>query len=61
VKTAEINVHVHGTVLTAKEKSEDFIKSIDATGEKLAMQLAKYKTRLRAKDKMKVRAIKEKE
>jgi putative sigma-54 modulation protein len=61
VKTAEINLHVHGTVLTAKEKSEDFIKSIDATGEKLASQLAKYKTKLRAKDKTKVRAINEKE
>jgi putative sigma-54 modulation protein len=61
VKTAEINLHVHGSVLTAKEKSEDFIKSIDATGEKLAAQLTKYKTKLRAKDKTKVRAINEKE
>jgi putative sigma-54 modulation protein len=61
VKTAEINLHVHGAVLSAREKSEDFIKSIDATGEKLAMQLAKYKTRLRAKDKVKVRALKEQE
>jgi putative sigma-54 modulation protein len=61
VKTAEINLHVHGSVLSAKEKSEDFIKSIDATGEKLATQLTKYKTKLRAKDKAKVRAINEKE
>lgn len=61
VKTAEINLHVHGSVLSAKEKSEDFIKSIDATGEKLATQLTKYKTKLRAKDKAKVRAIHEKE
>ena len=60
IKTAEINLHVHGTVLSAKEKSEDFIKSIDATGEKLAMQLAKYKTRLRSKNKGKVRELKEK-
>ncbi|MEW6509511.1 MAG: ribosome-associated translation inhibitor RaiA [Bacteroidota bacterium] len=60
VKTAEINLYVHGTVLSARERSEDFIKSIDATGEKLAMQLAKYKTRLHAKDKGKVRAIKQK-
>jgi putative sigma-54 modulation protein len=60
VKTAEVNLRVHGAVLTAREKSEDFIKSIDATAEKLAMQLAKYKTKLRHKDKEKVRAIKQK-
>jgi putative sigma-54 modulation protein len=61
VKTAEINLHVYGSVLSAKEKSEDFIKSIDATGEKLATQLRKYKTKLRAKDKVKARAIHEKD
>jgi putative sigma-54 modulation protein len=61
VKTAEINLHVHGAILSAREKTEDFIKSIDATGEKLAMQLAKYKTKLRAKAKVKLRALKEQE
>ena len=60
VKMAEINLHVHGAVLSARERSEDFIKSIDATAEKLAMQLAKYKSRLHAKDKGKVRELKEK-
>lgn len=60
VKMAEINLRVHGAVLSARGKSEDFIKSIDATGEKLAMQLAKYKTRRRGKDKEKVREIREK-
>jgi ribosomal subunit interface protein len=60
VKTAEINVHVYGGVLTAKEKSDDFIKSIDACVEKLTQQLTKYKTKLRAKDKGKVREIQEK-
>ena len=59
VKMAEINVHVHRAVLTARGKSEDFIKSIDATGEKLEMQLAKYKTKKHSKDKGKVREIKE--
>jgi putative sigma-54 modulation protein len=59
VKMAEINLHVYGAVLSAREKSEDFIKSIDATGEKLAMQLAKYKTKRHAKDKEKVRALKQ--
>jgi len=60
VKMAEINLHVYGGVLTAKEKSEDYIKSIDAAVEKLTQQLSKYKSKLRAKDKEKVREIKEK-
>jgi len=60
IKMAEINLHVHGAVLSARERSEDFIKSIDATGEKLAMQLAKYKSRLHAKDKGKVRELNQK-
>ena len=51
VKMAEINLHVHGAVLTARGKSEDFIKSIDAAGAKLEVQLAKYKTKLRSKKK----------
>jgi ribosome hibernation promoting factor len=57
VKTAEINLHVYGGVLTAKEKSDDYIKSIDAATEKLTLQLSKYKTKLRAKDKGKVREM----
>jgi len=57
VKTAEINLHVYGTVLTAKEKSDDYRKSIDSSIEKLELQLSKYKTRLHSKDKNKVRAI----
>jgi putative sigma-54 modulation protein len=60
IKTAEINVHVYGTVLTAKEKSEDYRKSIDKAAEKLTLQLEKYKAKLRAKDKTRVRAIQEK-
>lgn len=60
VKTAEINVHVYGTVLTAKVKSEDYRKSIDKAAEKLTLQLEKYKAKLRAKDKSRVRAIQDK-
>jgi putative sigma-54 modulation protein len=60
VKTAEINLHVYGGVLTAKEKSEDYVKSIDAAVEKLTLQLSKYKSKLRGKDKGKVREIQEK-
>jgi putative sigma-54 modulation protein len=58
IKIAEINLHVHGSVLTAKEKSDDFRKSIDFAVEKLNMQLEKYKTKLRSKDKNKVRELK---
>ena len=60
VKTAEITLHVHGATLLAKEKSEDFHKSIDLAVEKLERQLAKYKTKLRKKDKQALRRAKEK-
>jgi ribosomal subunit interface protein len=62
VKSAEINLHVYGDVLTATVKSEDFIKSIDAAAEKLNVQLKKYKSKLRVndKDKTRVRRLKDK-
>lgn len=60
IKVAEVNVHVYGVLLTAKEKSDDFMKAIDVATEKAALQLGKYKSKLRAKDKIKVRAIQEK-
>jgi ribosomal subunit interface protein len=60
VKRAEINLQVYGGILTATEESEDFMKSIDAASEKVMLQLQKYKTKLRAKDKSKVRIIREK-
>lgn len=60
VKKAEINLHVYGTILSATEKSEDFIKSIDKSVGKLTLQLSKYKSKLRAKDKGRVRAIQDK-
>ncbi|MGA9118879.1 MAG: ribosome-associated translation inhibitor RaiA [Bacteroidota bacterium] len=59
VKSAEINLHVYGGVLTARQSSNDYMKSLDVAVEKLTMRLSKYKTKLRLKDKMKVRAIKE--
>ena len=60
IKIAEINVHVYGTVLTAKEKSDNFHKSVEAAVEKLNRQLTKYKSKLRAKDKNKVRSLQDK-
>jgi putative sigma-54 modulation protein len=60
IKIAEINLHVYGTMLTAREKSEDFHKSMELAVEKLNGRLAKYKSKLRAKDKNKVRSLQEK-
>jgi ribosomal subunit interface protein len=60
VKIAEINLHVYGTTLSATEKSDDYAKSIDAAVEKLGVQLSRYKSKLRAKNKATVRAINEK-
>ena len=60
VKAAEINLHVHGTILSAKEKSDDFRKSIDLAIEKLERQLKRYKTKLRMKNKKELRRVKEK-
>lgn len=59
VKAAEINLHVYGTVLTATEKSDDFVKSIDLAVEKLERQLTKYKSRVRMKDRKELRRVKE--
>jgi putative sigma-54 modulation protein len=59
VKKAEINLHVHGSVLSAQEGSEEFHKSIDLAIEKLERQLDKYKTKLRLKNKRTLRKVKE--
>lgn len=59
IKTAEINVHVFGAILTAKEKSDDFLKSIDLAIEKILNQVGKYKAKNRQKDKKAIRRLKE--
>ncbi len=59
LKTAEINLHVHGTTLIAKEKSEDYRKSIDLAIAKIERQLEKYKTKLQTKNKVTLRKVKE--
>jgi len=61
VKTAEINLHVFGTVLSAREQSDDFHKSIGLAVEKLERQLSKYKTKKRMKNKKTLRSVKEKQ
>ena len=60
IKVAELNLQVHGVLLSGKEKTDSFHKSIDAVVEKLSTQLRKYKSKLRAKNKTKVRALQEK-
>lgn len=55
VKIAELHVTVYGTVLKALEKSNDFMKSIDAAVEKVERQIQKYKSRLREKKKAEIR------
>ena len=58
-KIVEIILKVHGTLLTAKEKSDDFHKSIDLCLDKLERQLDRYKTKVRMKDKRTLRRMKE--
>lgn len=60
LKTTEIKVKVFGVVLSAKEKSDDFHKSIDIAIEKVGRQLDKYKSKLRMKNKTTLRKVKEK-
>ena len=59
IKIAEINVHVFGTQLSAKERSDDFHKSVDLAVSKIEHQLEKHKTKLRLKDKKALRRSKE--
>ncbi|MBI5022247.1 MAG: ribosome-associated translation inhibitor RaiA [Ignavibacteriales bacterium] len=59
LKSAEINLHVHGSILSAEEKSEDFDKSIELAIGKLERQLSKYKTKVRKKNKKTLRRVKE--
>ncbi len=59
VKRAEINLHVHGAMLSATEESEEFHKSIALAVTKLERQLAKYKTKVRGKNKKRLRSVKE--
>ena len=60
LKTAEINLQVYGTILSARERTDDYVKSIDGATEKLAARLRKYKSKLHEKDKSKVRRVREK-
>lgn len=45
-RMAEVRISVYGTVLTARERSNDMHKSIDRAVDKLERQLIKYKDRM---------------
>lgn len=60
VKTAEVNLHVYGATLSAHHGTDDYVKSIDGAMDKLSTQVVKYKSKLRGKNKSKVRQIREK-
>jgi len=47
-RLAEIKIGVHGTILTAQERSEEMHKAIRLTVDKLERQLVKYKDKLHA-------------
>ena len=47
-RIAEINIMVNGSTITAHERSEEMIKSIDLAVDKLERQLIKYKDRRRS-------------
>ena len=58
IKCAEINVHVQGKTISAKEKSEDFPISIELALTKVIRQLDKVKTKSRTGNRA-IRKIKE--
>jgi ribosomal subunit interface protein len=60
VKAAELVVKVRGSILKALEKSDEYVKSIDAAVEKIERQLQKYKSRHQGKDKKVIRKTREK-
>ncbi len=59
-KKAEVNVYVYNAVLTGKESSDDFFKSIDGSIEKLRRQLKRYKEKLRHRDRDGLRRVRDK-
>ncbi|HAP34881.1 MAG TPA: ribosome-associated translation inhibitor RaiA [Bacteroidetes bacterium] len=60
IKAAELVVKVQGSVLKALEKTDDYIKSIDAAVIKVERQLEKYKSKHEQKDKKVIRKTREK-
>jgi ribosomal subunit interface protein len=56
-KIAELRVSVYGTVLVGIGKTDDFFKSVDEAVDKVLAQLKKYKSKLKEKDRTRVRSV----
>ncbi len=59
-KIAEVKLSVYRHRIVSEERSDDFVKSIDAAVQKVLIQLKKYKDRLHDKDRKTVRRVREK-
>ena len=57
VKKDELNLHVNRTILSVVESSDDFDKSIERALDTIERRLETYKSKLRAKDRKKVRQV----
>lgn len=60
VKIAEIIVTVYKNKITAAAESDDFEKSVDGSVDKVLARLKKYKEKLHAKDRKRVRRVRAK-
>jgi len=56
-KMAEMQIKVHGQVLTSTEESDDMHVSIEAVFDKARQQLKKYKEKLKLKDSRKIAIV----
>ena len=57
-KVAEVRTSVYNAVLVGVAKTDDFFKSIDGAVDKVLVQLKRYKSKLREKDRIQVRKVK---
>ena len=58
IKCAEVILRVDRATLSAREKSDDFVKSLDLALGKVERQLEKHKAKIRKKDKKTLRDVK---
>jgi ribosomal subunit interface protein len=56
-KVAEVRLSVHNAVLVGVAKTDDFFKSVDGAIGKVLAQLKRYKSKLREKDRSRVRTV----
>jgi len=56
-KVAEVRLSVYNAVLVGEAKTEDFFKSVDGAVDKVLAQLKKYKSKLKEKDRIRVRRV----